>query len=216
MLVVQPDGGRSWVLRYQLHDRRRDMGLGPYPEISLARARDVKAVDTQGVLDVLRPIWTDKPETASRVRQRIEAVLDYATATGRALGRQSGPLEGPSRPSAAEAEQGAGRSSTMPRWTGARRPRSWPSWRSARACAAKALAFAILTAARSGEVRGMTWAEIDDADGGLDRAGRPHEGRQGASGAADASGAALLGERGVPDCAGVPGARAIRPSRCRT
>ena len=36
------------------------------------------------VLDVLRPIWTEKPETASRVRQRIEAVLDYAAAMGAA------------------------------------------------------------------------------------------------------------------------------------
>ena len=40
MLVVQPGGSRSWMLRYQLNGRRRDMGLGPYPEITLARARE--------------------------------------------------------------------------------------------------------------------------------------------------------------------------------
>ena len=36
-LLVQPTGSRSWVLRYQMDGRRRDMGLGPYPEITLAR-----------------------------------------------------------------------------------------------------------------------------------------------------------------------------------
>jgi hypothetical protein len=48
-----------------------------YPKLG---ALDVQTVDTDAVLDVLRPIWSTKTETASRVRQRIEAVLDYATA----------------------------------------------------------------------------------------------------------------------------------------
>ena len=52
--------------------------------------------------------------------------------------------------------------------------------------AARALAFTILTAARSGEVRGMAWGEVDARDGGVDRAGRADEGRQGAPGAAHA------------------------------
>ena len=43
---------------------------------------DVNAIDTRHVLSVLRPVWTSKPETASRLRQRIEAVLDYAAAQG--------------------------------------------------------------------------------------------------------------------------------------
>src|SRR3954467_4535127 len=46
MLVVQPGGSRSWLLRYQLNCRRRDMGLGPYPEIGLARARE-KALEAR-------------------------------------------------------------------------------------------------------------------------------------------------------------------------
>src|SRR3954447_4273740 len=46
MLVVQPGGSRSWVLRYQMAGRRRDMGLGPYPEITLARARE-KAMEAR-------------------------------------------------------------------------------------------------------------------------------------------------------------------------
>jgi len=54
-------------------------------------------VDTTAVLEVLRPIWTTKMETASRVRQRIEAVLDYATAikarTGDNAARWRGHLD---------------------------------------------------------------------------------------------------------------------------
>ena len=46
MLVVWRSGARSWILRYQLHGRRRDMGLGPYPEITLARARE-KALEVR-------------------------------------------------------------------------------------------------------------------------------------------------------------------------
>ena len=36
MLLVKPSGARTWVLRYQIKGRRRDMGLGSWPEISLA------------------------------------------------------------------------------------------------------------------------------------------------------------------------------------
>src|SRR5688572_2336508 len=60
------------------------LGTYAYPKLG---ALDVQAIDTNAVLEVLRPIWTTKTETASRVRQRIEAVLDYATA----LGRREGP-----------------------------------------------------------------------------------------------------------------------------
>ena len=161
-LEVKPSGTKSWILRYQLEGRRREMGLGPYPTVDLAGARrraeaqrallidgidplkaaaaaraarvrktfreaakalieakragwrntkhaaqwtatletyaypvigdsDVEDVDTAAVLRVLNPIWTAKPETATRVRQRIEAVLDSA----RALGYRKG--ENPAR-----------------------------------------------------------------------------------------------------------------------
>src|SRR4051794_30989575 len=227
MLVVQPGGSRSWMLRYQLNGRRRDMGLGPYPEITLARAReramearrlvkggrdplaersrgtaltfkaaaealieskrpgwrnakhaaqwgstletyaypllgrlDVKGVDTQAVLDVLRPIWTEKPETASRVRQRIEAVLDYAAAVGARTGdnpaRWRGHLDHllakPSKVRVVEHHAALD-------WRDA--PAFMAELARREGVGAKALAFAILTAARSGEVRGMRWREID-------------------------------------------------------
>src|SRR6516162_1140250 len=146
-LRVSRTGTKSWVFRFQLDGKRRDMGLGPYPDISLAGAREkaiehrklrhdgidplearvaqrqaqrlavakdrtfrecaaefidknragwrnakhrqqwentlktyvypklgdlpVSAIDTGLVVEVLDPIWTDKPETASRVRGRI-------------------------------------------------------------------------------------------------------------------------------------------------
>lgn len=45
-LLVKPSGTRSWVLRYQIDGCRRDLGLGPYPEITLARARE-KALEAR-------------------------------------------------------------------------------------------------------------------------------------------------------------------------
>ena len=47
-LLVWPTGGRSWVLRFQLKGVRRDMGLGPYPEVTLAEAR-AKALEHRRV-----------------------------------------------------------------------------------------------------------------------------------------------------------------------
>ena len=148
-LYVKASGARSWVLRYQTHGRRHDLGLGAYPDVTLAVAREkalearqlivaggdpiavkrqakpktfkdaavelieskrhgwknakhaaqwtstletyvfpklgpmqVTSVTTADVVGALKPIWSQKPETANRVRQRIEAVLDYASALG--------------------------------------------------------------------------------------------------------------------------------------
>src|SRR6266498_4169212 len=145
------NGGRSWVFRYTVNGRGRYMGLGPYPDVSLADARreaegcrrllrervdpiearqnhrqtaqaqsvtfeycakryiddhsagwrntkhadqwsntletyvyplfnslPVQAIDTALVTKVLAPIWKNKTETATRVRQRVEAILDWA------------------------------------------------------------------------------------------------------------------------------------------
>ena len=44
MLVVRDSGARAWVLRYQIGGRRRDMGLGPYPEVGLADARERRSM----------------------------------------------------------------------------------------------------------------------------------------------------------------------------
>lgn len=154
-LQVSPAGTKSWVFRFTLAGRAREMGLGPVLDVSLAEARDraqecrrlvregvdpieqrreraasrktavpsfataaeayiaahgpkwrnekhreqwrstlttyaapvigqmpVHMVETVHVLAILRPIWTEKTETARRLRQRIEAVLDWATVAG--------------------------------------------------------------------------------------------------------------------------------------
>jgi integrase len=120
----------------------------------------VADVGTDEVLRVLRPIWERIPETASRVRQRIEAVLDAARVKGwrtgenpaRWKGHLAGELPQPRkvkrvrhRPALAWQEMGAFMAALAAR----------------DGIASQALRFAILTAARTGEVRGMRWREVD-------------------------------------------------------
>lgn len=243
-LQVLPGGGRTWILRVKIGDRRRDMGLGGYPEISLAEARTlaraarakirqgidpieerkaargalkaaaakvttfkqaaagyiadhgsawknpkhkaqweatldnyvypkigdlpVTEIELAHVLDVLRPIWSEKTETASRIRGRIEQVLDWATASGLREGLNPARWRGHldkllAKPSRLKAE----RNRQLDR-DGHHRALSideaaafMKRLRAAQGSGAKALEFAILTAARSGEVRGATWSEID-------------------------------------------------------
>ncbi len=125
--------------------------LGPLP---------VATIDTALVVRVLTPIWATKTETASRVRGRIESILDWATARefrrGDNPARWRGHLDHllPERgkvqrvqhhPALPYAEVGA-----FMKWL-----------RAQRGLSAAALEFTILTAARTGEVIGATWDEID-------------------------------------------------------
>jgi integrase len=120
----------------------------------------VAAIETDDVLRVLRPIWERIPETASRLRQRIEAVLDAARVKGwrtgenpaRWKGHLAGELPQPRkvkrvrhRPALAWQEVGAFMAALTER----------------DGISAHALRFVILTAARTGEVRGMRWREVD-------------------------------------------------------
>lgn len=119
----------------------------------------IAEVDTNDVLRCVRPIWGKKHETASRVRGRIEKVLDAAKAKGLRTGdnpaRMGGHLEHllPKRSKATVKHHAALPYAEIPAFMAALRKRE--------GVAAKALEFAILTAARSGEVRGMTWGEVD-------------------------------------------------------
>jgi len=120
----------------------------------------VADVDQEAVLRALRPIWTKTPETASRLRGRIEAVLDYARARGWRTG------ENPARWKGNLAELLPGPRKVAPVENHPALPwRQVPAFMAAlalrRGGAALALRFAILTAARTGEVRGATWREID-------------------------------------------------------
>lgn len=236
MLQLTPSGGKTWLLRTKVGERRREIGLGGFPAVSLAEARDkaremrakieagidpveerkaaraaliamqrrgltfaeavdralaarldsfknakhrqqwvntlnahavpelgrmlVQDITVQDVLRVLQPLWQTRTETASRLRGRIEAVLSWATVAGHRTGenpaRWAGNLkELLPKPSqvATEGRQPALQIDDAPRWFAALRERD--------GMGARALEYAALTAARSGEVRGATWAEID-------------------------------------------------------
>lgn len=235
-LQVAPGGSRSWVLRYRVGDKRRDMGLGGYPDVTLADAHKaaraarakledgadpidearakrsalhaavlasmtfeqcagkyitmkspewknakhaqqwgntlvqyaypaigglmVRDVELPQVLAVLQPIWATKTETASRLRGRLESVLDWATVNGYRAGlnpaRWKGHLD--KVLTAPAKTMKAGHHEALPLGDlGA----FMVKLRAAGGMGARALGFTILTAARSGEVRGATWAEFD-------------------------------------------------------
>jgi len=254
-LRVAPNGSRSWILRATVGRKRRDIGLGGFPSVTLAGARDIarrerdkiregvdpvaerKAarsalqasvaasitfelaakryiesheagwrnvkhaqqwrntletyaypklgrtlvgdVSLPQVLAVLEPIWTTKTETASRLRGRLEQILDWAAVRGYRRGdnpaRWKGTLDKllPKPGKVASSEHHAAIAVAD---VGAFMKRL----RAHEGIGARALEFAILTAARSGEVRGASWAEInlDDAywtiPGERMKAGKPH------------------------------------------
>ncbi len=239
-LQVLSTGGRSWILRATIAGRRRDMGLGGYPEVTLAEAREtarraratiregndpiekakaaknalkadaakamtfraaasafirgqeagwknakhraqwdssleryayptigqlsVADIDTPHILKVIDPIWITRTETASRVRGRIEQVLDWAATRNLRQGpnpaRWRGHLDKvlPKRSKVARPEHHR----ALPY---AQLPDFMISLKSVDGMGAQALRFAILTAARSGEVRGAKWSEIDLGSG---------------------------------------------------
>jgi len=139
----------------------------------------VADVGTAHVLQVLEPIWQKKPETASRVRGRIESIIDYAKTrewrTGENPARWKGHLDKllPARAKVRKVEHHA----ALP-WkeTGA----FLVELAEQEGVGAMALRFAILTAARTGEVIGAKWSEIDWQDAtwtipaGRMKAGRLH------------------------------------------
>lgn len=233
---VTSSGGRSWVLRYQVGGVRRDMGLGGYPDVTLAdakvAARAARAKINQGidpiadgraarskmiadqtsaitfsqaatqyiethedgwrnvkhaqqwrntievyanpvigqvlirdvglpqVLAVLEPIWRTKTETASRLRGRIESILDWASARSyRAapnVARWNGLLDKllptPGKITKTEHYRALPYSDL---------PAFMKTLAAQPGMGARALEFAILTASRSGEVRGAKWNEFD-------------------------------------------------------
>lgn len=118
---------------------------------------DVKAVDTEMVLTALRPIWTKKPETASRVRSRIERVLSAAKARGLREGENPAIWRGHLDQLLTKARRQKGHHAAM---AYADVPAFVTRLRERTSISARALEFAIFTAARSGEVRGATWGEI--------------------------------------------------------
>jgi integrase len=235
-LQVTSSGARTWILRTTIGNKRREMGLGGYPDVPLAEAREkarkakqfiqdgldpieqrraaksrlkaeqakaitfqqaaaafiaaqehgwknakhaaqwtstletyayptigemlVRDVDDAHVLQILTEIWTTKTETASRLRGRIEKVLDWAIAgkfrdapnPAKWKGNLEMRLAAPSKV-AKVAHHAALPYDDMVTFM--------QDLRQADGMGARALEFAILTATRSGEVRGAIWPEID-------------------------------------------------------
>jgi integrase len=123
------------------------------------RNRPANEIQTDDVLGVLRPLWRKRPETASRLRGRIEHVLDAARARGFRHGPNPALWRGhldkllPKRPKVAQGHHAALPYEKVAKFIGEVRKRD--------AVAALAIEFTVLTAARTGEVLGATWDEID-------------------------------------------------------
>jgi integrase len=234
-LQVTGSGAKTWVYRFMLHGRAREMGLGPLHIVTLSEAREktrecrklrhegvdpiearkakhveerlaaataltfkecadryieahkagwknskhakqwpstletyvypvlgalpVQAVDVGLVMKVLEAIWQTKPETASRVRGRVEAALDWATARGYRKGENPARWRGhldkllPARAKVQKVEHHA----ALPY---ADMGDFVAGLREQEGIAARALEFLILTATRTGEVIGARWDEF--------------------------------------------------------
>ena len=125
------------------------------------RSRSVDEIDTAAVLEVLKPLWASVPETASRLRGRIETVLDAARARGLIGPHEANPARWrghldkllPKRQKLTRGHHAAMPFADVPKFMASLRKRD--------AVAALALEFTILTAARTGEALGARWDEMD-------------------------------------------------------
>jgi integrase len=235
-LQVRSESSKSWLLKYSMEKRAREMGLGPAADIPLATARElrdrhrallkqgidplehkqaeksakalerakaitfkdacaryiaanrsgwknikhaaqweatlkayaypiigalpVQAIDTALVMAVLDPIWSKKPETASRVRGRIESVIAAAKARGEFKGENPATWKGhldkllPKTSKVSKVKNHA----ALPY---ADLPTFMMDLRQREGIAAAAMEFLILTVGRTGEVLGATWDELD-------------------------------------------------------
>ncbi|HSW07389.1 tyrosine-type recombinase/integrase [Aquabacterium sp.] len=235
-LLVKETGAKSWVLRVMVAGRRRDVGLGGFPAVTLAQAREaaraardkirggvdpveearlarsnlkasraaaitfqhasaqyikahgrswrnekhrqqwkntlatyadpligdilVSHLSMSHVLQVLEPIWFEKTETASRLRGRIESILDWAKGRGYRSGDNPAAWKGNLDTQLPKADRVA-RQDNQPALPIDLTPEFMRRLRRADGQGARALEFTILTVARSGEARGAGWSEID-------------------------------------------------------
>jgi len=118
----------------------------------------VQAIERADIIRVLEPIWTTKAETARRVRGRIEAIFDWAIARGERTERENPASRGLLLKGLPWQSKSVGHHEALP----------YPQigtfmldLRSRGGVAALALEFAVLTAARTGEVLGAKWTEIE-------------------------------------------------------
>lgn len=147
--------------RNEKHASQWESTLATYAEPVIG-SLSVQAIDTGLVLKVLEPIWHTKPETATRVRGRIEAILDWAKVRGLRQGENPARWRGhldhllPSRSKVQRVKHHA----ALPY---ADLPDFMTALRAQDGIAARALEYTILTAARTGDTIGAAWDEIDSA-----------------------------------------------------
>jgi integrase len=144
------------------HAGQWEATLATYAEPVIGKL-SVQAIDTALVLKVLEPIWTEKPETAGRVRGRIEAVLDWAKVRGYRAGENPARWKGhldhllPARGKVRRvAHHAALPYNELPAFLEVLREQE--------GIAARALEFTILTAARTGETMLARWSELNLLD----------------------------------------------------
>ena len=143
-----PKHAAQWLATLEQH---------AFPKLA---AKPIAAIDTAAVLEMLRPIWNDIPETASRLRGRMETIMDVA----RVRGWRSG--ENPARWKGHLAEElpspkKVQRVEHRPALPWQDMPAFMTALQTMEGMGAMALRFTILTASRTGEVRGMRWREVD-------------------------------------------------------
>ena len=149
-LQKNEDGWKSPIHRRQWRNTLRE-----YISPVLGKL-DVVLVDTEAVLRVLEPIWSKTPETASRVRGRIESVLDFAGRNGANPARWKGHLEH------RLAKRNKMRAmKKLPALPYEQISTFMASLRAVNSIPARALELTILCATRSNETVGAVWAEID-------------------------------------------------------
>jgi integrase len=146
----------SWRNDKHRQQWRNTLASYVYPVMGDLAVADIR---TAHVLQILEPMWADKPETASRIRGRIETVLDAAKARGYREGENPARWRGhiaqilPARSRLTRGHHKAMPYDAIPAFLAQLRERE--------AMAALALEFVVLTAARTSEVLGATWDEVD-------------------------------------------------------
>jgi integrase len=238
LIQITPTGATSWIFRYTLNGKRRELGLGNYPTIPLSKAREeaakmsmtvtlkgdpveirleaakqqqtfnqyaekyisnrrsawknakhaaqwqstlekwvfpkignqlIQSITMDMIVDILRqpvkskngkPLWAAHYETSRRIRMRIESIFRRAKAEKLFLGENPASLDliGELLPELSKADKAVKHHAALP-YSDA--PAFMSELHKRDGIAAKALQFAIFTAARSGEVRNATWDEVD-------------------------------------------------------
>lgn len=146
----------SWRNAKHRQQWRNTLGTYVYPVMGDLPVADI---ETTHVLKVVEPLWKSKPETANRVRGRIEVVLDAAKARGQRRGENPARWRGhidhilPARTKLSRGHHKAIPYAELAAFLAVLREK--------KTVAGLALEFAILTATRTGEVIGATWDEVD-------------------------------------------------------